>query len=206
MKYKSISLLAINVLVCQVGLHSQPEPVMVERGREVYKNTFEEENECSLHSYVIYQGNTDLELPLVSKSNRRINLMMQKNAEGNLVVSISDPEVAYDKANWIDEFHMQQFAYIINRMKTTDMADGSTLLDHSIITCGAGLGDGATHQFFDLPMLVAGNAQGQIKQGRYVAAKNGTPHSNLWLSVAQLMGLEIDSFADSNGTISDLWT
>ena len=42
MKYKSISLLAINVLVCQVGLHSQPEPVMVERGRDVYKKTFDE--------------------------------------------------------------------------------------------------------------------------------------------------------------------
>jgi len=35
---------------------------------------------------------------------------------------------------------------------------------------------------------------------------SGTLNSNLWLTVAQLMGLEIDSYADSSGVLSDLWT
>jgi len=68
------------------------------------------------------------------------------------------------------------------------------------------LGDGATHQYYDLPMIVAGGAQGQVKQGRLLKCKSGTLNSNLWLTFAQLMGLEIDAFADSNGVISDLWT
>ena len=84
---------------------------IVKQDKDAHAVIFEEENERPLHSYVIYQGNTNLELPLVSKSNRRINLMMQKNAEGNLIVSISDPEVAYDKANRIenptDKFHKE---------------------------------------------------------------------------------------------------
>jgi hypothetical protein len=55
-------------------------------------------------------------------------------------------------------------------------------------------------------MIVAGKGQGQIKQGRFIKCKSGTLNSNLWLTLANLMGLEIDSFADSNAVISDLWT
>ncbi len=112
----------------------------------------------------------------------------------------------YKELQKIDIFHMEQLAYILARMKTIKESDGSTLLDNSIVTYGAGLGDGATHQYFDLPMIVSGRAQGQVKQGRFVQCKSGTLNSNLWLTIAQLMGLEIDEFADSTGVISDLWT
>lgn len=112
----------------------------------------------------------------------------------------------YRELQKIDIFHMQQYAYLIRRMKELKEPDGSCLLDNSLIAYGAGLGDGATHQYFDLPMILAGRAQGQIKQGRFVKMPGGTLNSNLWLTIAQLMGLEIDSFADSTGVISDLWT
>jgi hypothetical protein len=112
----------------------------------------------------------------------------------------------YKDLQKIDIFHMQQYAYLLQRMNAIKETDGSTLLDNSLIAFGAGLGDGATHQYFDLPMIVAGKAQGQIKQGRFIKMKSGTLNSNLWLTIAQLMGLEMDSYADSNGVISDLWT
>lgn len=111
----------------------------------------------------------------------------------------------YKDLQKIDIFHMQQYAYLIGRMKQIQEFDGSTMLDNSLIAYGAGLGDGATHQFFDLPMIVAGKAQGQIKQGRFIKMPSGTLNSNLWLSIAQLMGLEIDTYADSTGAISELW-
>ncbi len=106
----------------------------------------------------------------------------------------------------IDIFHMQQYAWLIRRMQEIRDVDGSTLLDNSIVACGAGLGDGATHQYYDLPMLVAGGAQGQIRQGRTIRLQPGTLNSNLWLTFARLMGLEMESFADSTGLITDLWT
>jgi hypothetical protein len=112
----------------------------------------------------------------------------------------------YKELQKIDIFHMKQYAYILSRMKTIKESDGSSLLDNSVVTYGAGLGDGATHQYFDLPMIVAGKSQGQIKQGRFVQCKSGTLNSNMWLTLAQLMGLEIDEFADSTGVVSDLWT
>ncbi len=112
----------------------------------------------------------------------------------------------YKSLQKIDDFHMRQFAYLLTRMKQIKESDGSTLLDNSLVSYGAGLGDGATHQYFDLPLIIAGRGQGQIKQGRFIKCKSGTLNSNLWLTLAQLMGLEIDSFADSDGVISDLWT
>ena len=112
----------------------------------------------------------------------------------------------YKELQKIDIFHMEQYAYVIRRMKEIKESDGSSMLDNSVISYGAGLGDGSTHQYYDLPMVVAGGAQGQIKQGRFVRLKSGTLNSNLWLTYAQLMGLDIDSFADSTGVINDLWT
>ena len=106
----------------------------------------------------------------------------------------------------IDIFHLEQFSYVISRMKELKEANGTNLFDNSLITYGAGLGDGATHQYFDLPMIVAGKGQGQVKQGRFIKCKSGTLNSNLWLTLANLMGLELDSFADSTGIISDMWT
>ena len=111
----------------------------------------------------------------------------------------------YKEVQKIDIFHMQQYAYVIQRMKEIKEANGSTMLDNSIVAYGAGLGDGSTHQYYDLPMIVAGRAQNQMKQGRFLKVKSGTLNSNLWLSFAQMMGLEIDSYADSTGSISGLW-
>ena len=106
----------------------------------------------------------------------------------------------------IDTFHMQQYSYMIRRMKEIKESDGSSMLDNSLVTYGAALGDGATHQYYDLPMILAGGAQGQIKQGRFIRMKSGTLNSNLWLTLANLMGVEMNSFADSHGVVSDLWT
>jgi|TARA_B110000881_G_C18570831_1_gene515463 hypothetical protein len=112
----------------------------------------------------------------------------------------------YKEVQKIDVFHMEQYAYVIQRMKEIKEVDGSTMLDNSIVAYGAGLGDGSTHQYYDLPMIVAGRSQNQMKQGRFLKLKSGTLNSNLWLSFAQLMGLEMDSYADSSGVISELWT
>lgn len=112
----------------------------------------------------------------------------------------------YKSLQKIDIFHMEQYAYVLKRMKEIKESDGSSMWDNSIVTYGAGLGDGATHQYYDLPLIVSGKAQGQIKQGRFIQCKSGTLNSNMWLTIAKLMGLERDSYADSTGVISELWT
>ncbi len=107
----------------------------------------------------------------------------------------------YKDLQKIDDFHMKQFAYLLKRMKELKEPDGSCLLDNSLISYGAGLGDGATHQYYDLPMIVAGRAQGQLKQGRFVKCPSGTLNSNLWLTFARLMGVDLPRYADSTDVI-----
>ncbi len=110
----------------------------------------------------------------------------------------------YKELQKIDIFHMQQFSYLIRRMKEINEVDGSKMYDNSLVAFGAGLGDGATHQYYDLPMILAGKAQGQVNQGRFLKMPSGTLNSNLWLTISQLMGLEMDSYSDSTGIISEL--
>ena len=110
----------------------------------------------------------------------------------------------YKKLQEIDRFHMEKYAYVLSRMKAVKEPDGSSLLDNSIVACGVGLGDGATHQYFDLPLILAGKAQGGLKTGFHLQCPNGTPLSNAWLTIARQMGLEVDRFSNSTGTLSAL--
>lgn len=106
----------------------------------------------------------------------------------------------------VDRFHMEQFVYLVEKMAGIKEADGATLLDNSIFTYGSGLGDGATHQYTDLPIIVAGSGGGRLKTDRHLHCSDGTPLANLWLTHAQVMGLPIERFADSVAPVSELLT
>ena len=103
----------------------------------------------------------------------------------------------------VDLFHMEQFVYIMNRMAGIEQADGTSLLDNTLLTYGSGLGDGSTHQYNDLPIIVAGGGR-RTKAGQHINMPEGTPLANLWLTQARLCGLTLDTFADSTGTIDDI--
>ena len=104
----------------------------------------------------------------------------------------------------VDKFHMRQYAYMIERMSAIEEADGSSLLDNTLFTYGSGLGDGSTHQYNDLPIIVAGKGGGGFRNGIHLNCDEGTPLANLWLTQAQVTGAKIDQFADSNGVIESL--
>ncbi|MCA9065026.1 MAG: DUF1552 domain-containing protein [Planctomycetaceae bacterium] len=101
----------------------------------------------------------------------------------------------------VDRFHMEQFAYLVGRMNSIQEKDGGTLLDSTILIYGSGLGDGATHQYTDLPLLVAG---GQLRTGLHLHCPDGTPLANFWLTCANVLGAPLDHFADSTGVLSEL--
>ena len=110
-----------------------------------------------------------------------------------------------DQVAQIDHFNLQQFAYILEKMDGVQEVDGSTLLDNTLFTYGSGLGDGATHQYEKLPIIVAGSGGGRFKaSGEHLAVPDGTPLANLWLTQAQAMGVKQDRFADSTGIVRQL--
>jgi hypothetical protein len=103
----------------------------------------------------------------------------------------------------VDRFHMEQFVYLANRMNAIEQSDGTTLLDNTLFTYGSGLGDGSTHQYNDLPIVVAGGGS-RVKSGQHINMPEGTPLANLWLTQARMMGLPIERFADSTGTVDSM--
>ena len=104
----------------------------------------------------------------------------------------------------IDHFHIQQFVYLLEKMDRIKEANGTTMLDNTIFTYGAGLGDGASHQYTDLPIVVGGGGGGRIRSGRHLHCADGTPLANLWLTLTKAMGLKRERIADSTHVVKEL--
>jgi hypothetical protein len=102
----------------------------------------------------------------------------------------------------IDQYHVEQFAYFLEKLKNTPEGNGS-LLDNCMVMLGSGIGDGDRHNHNDLPILVAGRAGGAIKPGRHVQYPKNTPLCNLYLSMLGVMGAKVDRFGDSTGPLGD---
>lgn len=108
-----------------------------------------------------------------------------------------------DKIAKIDRFHIEQFAYLVDRLSKIKEGDGS-VLDNSMIVYGGAIGDGNRHNHLDLPILLAGRGGGSIESGRHIRAPKGTPMSNLFLSMLDRMGVKEERFGDSTGRFDKL--
>lgn len=104
----------------------------------------------------------------------------------------------------IDLFHMQQLAYILQKMDSIQEGTG-TLLDNSLLVFGAGISDGDRHNHDDLPILLAGSAGKSIATGRHLKYAPQTPMSNLFLAMFDRAGIRIDKFGDSTGKLTPLF-
>jgi hypothetical protein len=113
-----------------------------------------------------------------------------------------DP-VLIEKVAKISDYHAQQFAWFVEKLKSTKDGDG-TLLDHSGITYGAALGDPNLHDHIHLPTLIAGRGNGQIKTGRHVKYADGTPMSNLHLSMLDIAGVPTEKLGDATGKLDHI--
>ena len=103
----------------------------------------------------------------------------------------------------INTYHMTLFARFLERMDQTPDGDGS-LLDHSIMLWGAGMGDGDHHTPYNLPITLAGGGCGTLQGGRHIKYALHTPFMNLGLSLLDKVGMHVDSLSDSTGRLADL--
>jgi hypothetical protein len=111
----------------------------------------------------------------------------------------NDPELIAKKAR-IDTYHVQLLTYFLTKLQSMRDGDGS-LLDHSLIMYGGGMGDGNLHRHADLPCLLAGNLGGKFKTGRHLAYPENTPMANLLLTILDKAGVRIDKMGDSTGLL-----
>jgi len=114
----------------------------------------------------------------------------------------NDPEKIARMAK-INAFHVSLFAYYLEKLRSTPDGAG-TLLDHSVILYGSGMGNPNVHDHVNLPIIVAGGAAGRMKGGRHITYAEPTPLANLHLTLLEKVGVRLDRFADSQGTIKEL--
>ena len=107
------------------------------------------------------------------------------------------------KVTEINCFQIKQFAYLLEKLKSTPDGDG-TLLDHVMITYGSGLSDGNAHDHANLPLALAGRGCGTLRPGRHVRYPNETPMANLFVAMLDRMGIPAETLGDSRGELGYL--
>jgi hypothetical protein len=115
----------------------------------------------------------------------------------------NDPEKIAKVAR-INQFHVSLFAAFLEKLAATPEGDGS-LLDHVLYLYGSGMGNPNVHDHVNLPILVAGGAAGKMRGGRQIRFQEATPLANLHLTLLDKVGVRLESFADSDGQVDDLF-
>jgi hypothetical protein len=105
------------------------------------------------------------------------------------------------KIKKIDRFLVGQFAYFLKQLKSVEEGTG-TLLDHSMIMYGSGLSDGNRHHHHDLPIVLAGGGGGTLRTGQHIRMSNETPLNNLFLSMLDRVGANVEKLGDSSGRLT----
>jgi len=97
------------------------------------------------------------------------------------------------QAGEIDVYHAQLFARFLDKLSSTEDADGSSVLDNSMIMYGAGMGEGDVHNQYNVPIALLGSGGGRLKGGRHIKYTMGTPLTNLHLAMLDLYGIEMET-------------
>lgn len=108
----------------------------------------------------------------------------------------------------INQFHVEQLAYLMNQMQAVDEGGGTTMLDNVILQFGSNMFNGDSHDGRNLPMILAGHGGGSIAGGRVLdfgpKAEEQQRACNLYLSIAQQMGVKAERFGDSIAPLEGL--
>jgi hypothetical protein len=107
------------------------------------------------------------------------------------------------KLTKIDNYHVQQVAYFLGKLR--DARDGeNSLLDNSMIMYGGGIGNGNLHNHERLPIFVAGGGAGTLQGGRHIAFKDDTRVSNLLRTLLDKAGVQTENIGDSTGLLTEV--
>ena len=99
-------------------------------------------------------------------------------------------------------FMMERYAYLLNALDNVQEGDG-TLLDHTVFIASSEVNDGTRHNYNDMPLLVAGGANGKLKTGQHIASQNAENTSKVMLTCMKAAGIDVDRFGTGEGLATD---
>jgi Protein of unknown function (DUF1552) len=101
----------------------------------------------------------------------------------------------------INKYHIEQLAYLLKKLDAIKESNGASILDNSLIAYGCGNSDGNRHNHDNLPTLLLGKGGGTVNPGRHQSFE-GSPVTNLWLSMLDRVGAPLDRLGDSTGRLA----
>ena len=107
-----------------------------------------------------------------------------------------------DQYNEVTRWHHAQLAWFLGRLRELKDGDGVSVLDRSMVVYGSSISDGHEHGERDLPILLAGGGDGEIRSGRYLNFRRSTSMSRLHLALMQRMGLPAKEFAEADEALA----
>lgn len=116
----------------------------------------------------------------------------------------NDPDAIADLIK-VETEHMRRFARFLSHLKQKTDAAGRSLLESTIVLLGTGMGDASRHANSNLPTLVAG---GGFRHGQHIAidqkAKDAPLLGDLYITLMQQLGLEVDEFSNAHRNLNHL--
>ena len=105
----------------------------------------------------------------------------------------------------VELFYSHQLSRFLESLKSFKVSDHESLLDKTMVLFGSGLGNAASHSNRNLPLLLAGGGFRHGEHKDYPKTGGGqTPACNLYLSMLQRLGMELDQFGTSTGTLAGI--
>lgn len=101
----------------------------------------------------------------------------------------------------INRWHIQQYAYMLEKMKSIKESNG-TLLDNSMVLFGSAMKDGNAHSPYNLPVVLAGKGGGSIASGRHLIYPEKSPLCDLYRSMLRGLGCPVEHIGDDNGELT----
>lgn len=100
-----------------------------------------------------------------------------------------------------DKTHSQLLARFIDKLKATKETDGSSLFDHTAVAFGSNIS--SIHYLTNCPTVLTGGGA-NLKLGQHVVLQDDTPLCNVWLTMLQGLGINVDRHGDSTGVVREL--
>ncbi len=105
----------------------------------------------------------------------------------------------------INQWEIDQFAYLVGKIADLKEADGSSVIDHSLLYFSSEIEDGNSHSHSRIPVLLAGGGNGVHTPGRHIAYENLEPMADLFIAMLSAVGVEQPTFGeDGTGPLGGL--
>jgi hypothetical protein len=153
---------------------------------------------------------TDLMVAALACDMTRVSTMQWADSEAKFIMdfdplNLPDYHHAYQHEhgfnptalNQIYNWYAGNFAHLLTQMSAVQEADGSSLLDNTLIYWITEIQKPDTHDQTNMPLVLAGKAQGKYRPGRWLQVKSGTSHNNLLVSILNIIGGTDTTFGDA---------